>query len=723
MTSRITRAFTGMALSASLMFAQGPAPKAAVAIAPAVPNSYKDLKYPPIHNIKVPDVTRYELANGMKVLLVEDHELPTVAFSARIRVGNRWEPEGKTGLTSILGSVMRTGGSTTRKGDDLDKQLDAIGASVESSIAENFGSVGGGGLKEHTNLLLGIMSEILRNPALPQDKIDLAKTELRDGISRRNDDASDILSRVAAQIAYGKGSPYADQPEYDTVDGITRDDLVAFHQRFYQPQNVILAVWGDFSASDMKAKIDQAFGSWPKGNNPIPQPPPVGADAGKARGLYLVDKTDVNQTKIVFTRLSGQANDPDYFALQVMNQILGGGFTSRLFNEVRTKGGLAYDPYSSWSAGFDHPGTFVAGAGTKTETTSAAYKTAREVLVSMSSKPVSDAELQRAKDSLLKGFAFDFDSSAKIVNRLATYEYYGYPSDFLQRYRDSIAKVTIADITRVSKKYLNVDDMAVLMVGNVKAFDVAPETLGLPVTKVDITIPKASSAQVSEATPETLEKGKALLAKARNALGGDKLDAIKDFKRTETIKANTPQGALELQSESTITLDGRQLQSMNVMGQNIVQGSDGKTMWAKTPAGVQERPLTDDVKKTAASQTYFLLAKPAFDRLKAQSLGEVDFRGSKGEAVQVTDPATGAETKFIIEATSGKILGLQAEMSILGPKSMVDVLLADYKDFGGIQVATKTTIFKGPQTLAETLLSAFAVNTGVTDATFAKPAQ
>jgi len=224
-----------------------------------IPKSYKELKFPPLNKIEVPEPVRFQLPNGLVVYLVEDHELPLIRAAALIRTGSRWEPAAKAGLASIAGTVMRTGGSERFPGDQLDEELDRLGASVETSIGEDSGRARVSVLKEDIDRGLTILADILRHPAFPQDKIELAKIQERDRIARRNDNPNAIAFREFRRIIYGPDSPYARQPEYDTINGITREDLLAFHREFFQPENVILAAWGDFSAAEMRAKIEKVF--------------------------------------------------------------------------------------------------------------------------------------------------------------------------------------------------------------------------------------------------------------------------------------------------------------------------------------------------------------------------------------------------------------------------------------------------------------------------------
>jgi len=462
-------------------------PRAAPAAPPPHPATYRDLQYPPINDIKVPAPVRFELPNGLVVYLIEDHELPLVGVHAAIRAGGRWDPAAKAGLASITGMVMRTGGSTARSGDRLDDELDRLGASIETDIGQDEGSVSASMLKEDLGRGIDIIADLLQHPAFPQDKIDLAKIQWRDAIARRNDEPNGMVFREFARILYGSDSPYVAQAEYATIDAITRDDLVAFHQRFFQPENMILGVVGDFNTAEVRAQIERALGAWPRGGQPRPAVPVVDAAARNHGGIYEIVKTDMQQSWVLMGMLGGRRDDPDYYALQVMNEVLGGGFSSRLFSNVRSAQGLAYAVFSSWNADWDHAGTFLAGGSSKPETTLKIYHAMLAEVRRMAEGGATEDELARAKDSILKGFAFEFDQTHKIIERLMTYEYFGYPKDYLQQYHARISEVTRGDVARVGRKYLTPEKFAVLFGGN--GHYEAPLTSLGPVQAVDIAIP------------------------------------------------------------------------------------------------------------------------------------------------------------------------------------------------------------------------------------------
>ncbi|MHC4215991.1 MAG: M16 family metallopeptidase [Planctomycetota bacterium] len=450
------------------------------------PLNYKQLKYSKLGDIQIPQVQHVTLANGMQLFLLEDHELPLISLSARIRTGSVYEPPNKVGLAAITGTVMRTGGTAGRKGDEIDELLESIAASVETGIGLNSGSASVSVLKKDIDVGLNILADVLMNPAFSEDKIMLAKIQHRSSIARRNDNVGSIAGREFQKLIYGSGSVYARQTEYVTIDNIRRNDLVAFHKKFFGPNNMMLGIWGDFDTEEMIAKIENAFEEWEKVNIRLPKVPRVEYDFPQT--VNMVRKDDVNQSNIYLGHIGGLRNNPDYFSLILMNRILGSGFTSRLFRNVRSREGLAYSVFGSYSANYDFPGLFYVGCQTKSEATVQAIRAMTDEVRKMTESLVTDEELALAKDSYLNSFVFNFDTKGEIVGRLMTYSYYGYPLDFLQRTKESVEKVTKEDVLRVSKKYLKPDEVQILAVGKPEDFDEPLSVLGR-VSEIDITIP------------------------------------------------------------------------------------------------------------------------------------------------------------------------------------------------------------------------------------------
>jgi zinc protease len=449
------------------------------------PQPWKQIPIPKLPAFHPQQPKRIELPNGMVVFLQEDHELPMIDGTARIRGGERSVPANKTGLMDVYGEVWRTGGTKSQTGDQLDDYLEQRAAKVETGGSSDSTTVSWSCLKEDFDDVFKVFADLLRNPEFRADKIEIAQKGMYDGISRRNDDPSQIAGREAAKLAYGANTPYARVPEYATVAAVTRQDLVEWHGKYVHPNNMILGVVGDFDSAKMEARLREAFASWPKGpmaNDAATEPAPA------KPGYYQVDKTDVNQSNIQMVALGITRKNPDYFALSVFNEAFGGGFSSRLFNDIRTTKGLAYGVGGGVGSAWDHPGMLRLMVSTKSKTTIESIQALDEEIADLAKRPIDDEEIKRAKDSILNSFVFRFDSPEKVLQEKMAYEFYGYPLDFLENYQKEIEKVTPEDVARVAAKYLHRDQLAVLVVGNVAEFDKPLSSLGA-VTKLDITIP------------------------------------------------------------------------------------------------------------------------------------------------------------------------------------------------------------------------------------------
>jgi zinc protease len=487
--------------------------------------SWKQITVPPLRPFKPQQPKRIQLSNGMVIFLQEDHELPVVDGTARIRGGSVNEPASKTGLVDIYSEVWRTGGTKSETGDQLDDYLEVRAAKVETGGGPDSTTISFSCLKGDLADVFKVFVDVLRNPEFRDDKIDIAKKGAGDSISRRNDEVGEIAQREAVKLAYGANNPYARVPEYATVDAVARQDLIDWHGKYVQPNNIILGISGDFDSAAMESKLRAAFDSWQKG----PTLPKNDIKFAPAKpGYYLVPKEDVNQSDIRMVGLGVTRDNPDYYAISVFNEAYGGGFSSRLFNDIRTKRGLAYGVGGGIGANFGHPGILQISMGTKSQTTIEAIHAVDENIQNLAKDPITDDEIRRAKDAILNAFIFRLDSPDKILAERMTYEYYGYPPDWLDKYEGEIKKVTSADVNRVAAKYLHENELAVLVVGNTKEFDKPLSSLG-PVKEIDITIPPPAEVK-SEAKPAAASnpEGKALAAKVASAMGGlAKLQSIK----------------------------------------------------------------------------------------------------------------------------------------------------------------------------------------------------
>ncbi len=459
--------------------------------AAATPQHYTELEFPPLPEIKLPEYTRYKLDNGMVVYLMEDHELPLVGGTALIRTGDRLEPAEKVGLAGLVGEVMRTGGTTEHSGDELNQLLEQRAASVETGIGTTSGSASFSALAEDLDMVFDLFAQVIQKPVFAPEKLELGKRQQAGQIARRNDDPNGIAGREFSKLIYGDKSPYARTVEYQTLNNISREDLVAFYEKYVHPETMILGIIGDFDSAKMRSRIQEKFGNW-KVASKAPQPTVPPASQAKQNGVFFVNQPQLTQSNVRIGHLGGELNNPDYPALSVLNGIMN-GFGRRLFNEVRSRQGLAYSVFGAWNPAYDYPGVFIAGGQTRSDATVPFIKGILSEIEKLRTEPVTPKELTFAKDEVLNSFVFNFQDPGQTLSRLMRYEYYGYPADFLFRYQQGIKATTIEDVQRVAKKYLQPDKLVTLVVGNASAIVPPLTTLSPDVTSLDITIPEQKS--------------------------------------------------------------------------------------------------------------------------------------------------------------------------------------------------------------------------------------
>ena len=442
---------------------------------------------PKLHDFKPQQPKRIELKNGIVVFLQEDHELPFVSGSVLIPGGSRDEDPAKTGLVGLYGQAWRTSGTAKLDGDALDDLLEAKAAHIETGGGEDSTSLAWDSLKGDADQVFSLALDLLLHPKFSAEKLGLDQQQEATGIVRRNDDEGEIAERESAKLVYGPNSPYTRQPELATIGAVTVGDLQAWHDRTIGGK-LIVSVSGDFDAVAMEAKLRATFEGLPQ-----VKPSPVRHDlfAGPTPGVYFIDKEDVNQSNVQIVGLGTDRHNPDVPALAVMNEILGGGFASRLFQKVRTELGLAYSVGGGYGAAYDHPATFDVDVLTKSATTVDATRAALAEIDGMTSKPFTQVELDRAKDNILNSFLFRYDTRDKVLAERVRLEFYGYPADYLETYKAALEKVTLADLGMVARKYIHPDKLAVLVVGNGPEIKPGLDELKLGAIKtVDITIPQ-----------------------------------------------------------------------------------------------------------------------------------------------------------------------------------------------------------------------------------------
>jgi zinc protease len=664
------------------------------------------LTYPPLPSFELPKPERTVLPNGMVVLVMENHDLPLVSVTARIRTGSLLEPADRTGLASLTGSVLRAGGTEALSPDQLDTFLEDRAASIETGIGDDAGTAGMSVLTDDFRDVLRVFADVLRRPRFDEARVQLARRNVEAGIARQNDDAGAIAAREYRRVIYGAESPFARRVTYDSIGGITRDDLVAWHRDHFHPNRIILAVHGDIAAADAVAAIREAFGDWARGpEDPVifPEPSP-----SSPTGVFEAVKDDVEQSSI---RIGHQGSlvstHPDYYPVQILNEVLSGGFTSRLFSRVRTEKGLAYSVGGSVGSQFTRVAPVSLATSTKTSTTVEAIETLVSEARRIISEPPTDTEIARARQSILNSFIFNSATTQQVLGQQLTYEYHGVPADWLERYRAGIEAVTREDVAAVAERYIHPDRFAILVVGPEAGRDGSLDTLG-PVTRLDITIPEPASTgpaptagaqgtptgsaggdrEAGGPTPEATAEGEALLARAVETLGGfERISAISAYREVFTAVVQTPQGEMTLESTATVALPDRIRQDIvTPMGELALVVSPERGI-VVLPGGVRQAMPTaqrDEIAQQLQRSPMVFLRSPG--GITAQHVGEDEVGGKRVRRVQVSsgsirsvlgiDPATGHIRSLSYRGTSPT--GAPADMV---------TEFDDYRSVGGLLVA------------------------------------
>jgi zinc protease len=477
----------------------------------------------------------------------------------------------------------------------------------------------------------------------------------------------------------------------------------------------------------MEAKLRAAFDSWPKGaplpKNEIqfhPAPP----------GYYLIPKEDVNQSSIHMVTLGTTRNNPDYYALSVFNESFGGGFSSRLFNDIRTKRGLAYSVGGGIGTNFGHPGILQFKAATKSQSTIESIQALDEDIDNLSKNPITDEEIKHAKDAILNAFIFRLDSPDKVLGERTTYEFYGYPADWLDKYPAEIQKVTAADVNRVAAKYVHRNQLAVLVVGNTKEFDKPLSSLGA-VKTIDISIPpppgaeKEKEEQESSKPTQSNQEGKALAAKVVAAIGGEaKLSAIKSVKSKITLTQKTPQGDFPMQMENLIVFpDHLHVEMQTPQGPATIVVTPGAAFVDLPNGQIQNWPETrkTDTLEQIKRDPIFIAAHANdanvfFHAAGTEKVGDVEAR-----IVDVN--ADGAAIRWWVDPQNGRIL--KETYTTIGPHGPVqgETDMDDWKPIGGLNLPTVRHNKQDGQESSKSEYTAIQINPAVDPKLFEKPAE
>jgi zinc protease len=423
-----------------------------------------ELTYPPLkYDPPDPKAFRVELANGLRAYIQEDSSLPLFNIMALINFGDLNLTKDKAGLASVLSETLIKGGTKTKEGPAIEDRLEFLGGSLNFRAGERTSQLSLSVLSKDLDEGLGLFFDVLMNPAFQADAVNLAKARLVEQLRQANDQPSAVLNREFERLLYGD-QPLTWQPTKATYDAVTPADLAAVHARYFVPKNVILAVSGDFAKADLEAKINALAAGWK--NHAVTFPPLVKTFPKVEPGVYFIQKA-INQGYVSLGHLGLEDTNPDYYAVQVMNFILGGGsFTSRITTKVRSNEGLSYNQGSRFTYRWGLPGTFSAYVQTKSATVGYAIYLIFDEINRIRKDPVTDGEMETAVNFYLESFADNFQTPQTTMASFANLEMTGKPLDYYKTYRDRIKAVTKVRVLEVARKYIQPDRFAIMIVGD-----------------------------------------------------------------------------------------------------------------------------------------------------------------------------------------------------------------------------------------------------------------
>lgn len=703
----MTRAVAILALAATALAqappeAQAPPPKPAPAPrkpapAAALP-SYNELKFPELRPIASPAVQEFTLPNGLRLLLLEDHELPLINGAVLVRTGSAFDPPEKTGLAAFATQVMLEGGAATKPGDRLVRRFQDLGAEIQGTVAENFLAISFTGLKQNAYGLVDALKDGLTAPTFPQDRIDLLKVRLRNAIAHRNDDPAAILRREFLATVFGKHSPQGAQVEYVNLERINRRDLVEFHKRYFFPGNVIVALHGDFVPAEMKIRMEAFFADWKSGEAPVPAFPDAGNPG--APGKFLAVKKDVTHSFFAVGGVSSDRLDKDNPALEIMAGVLSGRLNQLLNGNVDSLS-------ASWTPALGHPGLFeVTGDIASPFLTPKVLRTVYGELNKIRVQEVSEEELKTARAAAADSLAFAFDNQLSLMPRLAEYRYFNIPPDYTQQYQKALAAVTRAEVLRVARTRLDPEKMTTVVVANPTAFEEPLESLGgAPVSLIDLTIPppKAEAPVGDEASQR---RAKELLVRAQQAMGGaDKLAAVTDYVQELAYQFDLSAGGARIDMTERWLAPGYLRQDSTSATGKLSVYCDGKMGWiasanaAHALTGVQLRQEQSDL---------FRMVFPLLlsDRAPSRKLNAVDDETveiSQGEdsVKLVFDPDTGLPKNALYEAATAS-----------GMLPVIETY-SDYRDLSGLKIPYKIAITLSGRKYQDLTMKSMQINVGL----------
>jgi zinc protease len=435
-----------------------------------LPGKVTRLNRVPVNNeilkVKLPHPNEFSLANGLTVLVLEEHRLPTVNYSLWIKSGALSDPADMPGLASFTADMLREG-TATRTSSQIAAQLDELGATFNGNAAfgSNLTVLQASGLSQSADMLMELLSDLTRNPKFPADELEKFKRQERARLSQARSNPGILARERFYRAVYGDFPASVQLATSESIQKATPEALKGFHDAAYLPNNAILAIAGDITVAQATALVKKHFGTWQ--SHPIAAPKWGNVPASGPAKIYLVDRPGSVQSNILMGGLSLRRSDPDYIPLVVMNRILGGSASARLFANLREDKGYTYGAYSRVSSDL-FPGVFSANTEVRNPVTDGSLHELMYELKRIRDEKVPAAELEDAKRAIVSSFALSLENPQGIMNSWMTVKYYGLPENYWDNYSDQVAKIDAAAVQQMARKYIDLDHLQIVVVGDAK---------------------------------------------------------------------------------------------------------------------------------------------------------------------------------------------------------------------------------------------------------------
>jgi len=716
----------------------------------------------PARDAKFPPYELQTLANGLQVVAVLHHEQPAVTMRLLIRAGTSSDPKGKLGLAHLVASLLDQG-TRSKTAEQMNDEIDFIGGAMGAGAATDLTFCNMVVMKDSFEKGMRMLSELAREPAFAAAEIERQRQQMLSGLQVSLEDPEYIANSVFDRLVYGfhpYGMPTNGTPE--TLASLTRDDLLAFHRRYFAPNNAILAIVGDVTAEEAFATAKKVFGDWDKKDlsaEKFIQPP------DPTRRVIVVNKPDSVQTEVRVGHLGIPRTHPDYMAVNLAIRILGGEGSNRLHQVLRTERGLTYGAQANMDT-LKEAGDFEAETNTRSEATGEVLKLIVDEFWRIQRERVSERELGDAKAYLTGSFPLTIETPESIAMQVVNVLFYGLPLEHLQNFRDRVNRVTVDDIQRVARALLRPDRLSIVLVGNAAAFASQLRGIGFETFETvelgDLDLMAANfkraktraeadgagragraggagqargaagtlnyhqaplgSRPSSEPSAEERAKADALLDKLIAAKGGlEKLRGLKTIVVKQTLTTQSPQGDATAETSNYIQYPDRFRIVTETPNGTMVQASDGKQVWMTDPRGLHDapEPLVREFRTALRRDPIALFLAAKDGKLAVRLLPETTDRDGPAPQLELSAPDL---NPIVLEVDRNTMLIRKQSYRADAPgRPLVEESFSDYRPVDGIQIAFRASRKSGPL-VVERRVTDVKINTPVEPALFSRPA-